>query len=137
MRPGLSLLALVALCVGCHDHDHDHHHGTVPAEHADRQSPFDQADDDALTAGQAIYAAQCASCHGDTGAGDGPAAASLDPPATDFTAGHDWTDAYLYWRIADGGAAEPFESSMPAYAASLSEVEIWQVIAAVRHLAGE
>ena len=33
----------------------------------------------------ALYAQNCASCHGATGAGDGPAAAGMDPPPIDFT----------------------------------------------------
>lgn len=32
-----------------------------------------------------LYAAQCAACHGSAGQGDGPAAASLDPPPIAFT----------------------------------------------------
>ncbi|MGY0556555.1 FTR1 family protein [Lysobacter sp. A421] len=32
-----------------------------------------------------LYQQQCASCHGKTGAGDGPAGIALDPPAIDFT----------------------------------------------------
>lgn len=35
--------------------------------------------------GRALYAAQCASCHGLDGGGNGPAAANLDPPPIDFT----------------------------------------------------
>src|SRR5690606_11710091 len=35
--------------------------------------------------GQALYAQLCASCHGPTGAGDGPASVGLDPPPIDFT----------------------------------------------------
>jgi len=38
-----------------------------------------------LARGQALYAQQCASCHGDTGRGDGPAAQALQPPPIDFT----------------------------------------------------
>ncbi len=34
---------------------------------------------------QAGYDRWCASCHGTTGRGDGPAAASLSPPPTDLT----------------------------------------------------
>lgn len=33
----------------------------------------------------ALYQQHCASCHGATGAGDGPAAVGLDPPPMDFT----------------------------------------------------
>lgn len=35
--------------------------------------------------GAHLYAAQCTACHGPTGHGDGPAAASLDPPPIAFT----------------------------------------------------
>lgn len=37
--------------------------------------------------GQAIYDARCATCHGPTGMGDGPAAALLTTPPRDFTRG--------------------------------------------------
>lgn len=47
--------------------------GAVPA------SPPDQS------RGAALYAEQCAACHGPAGHGDGPAAASLDPPPIAFT----------------------------------------------------
>jgi mono/diheme cytochrome c family protein len=36
--------------------------------------------------GEAMYVRYCASCHGLTGAGDGPAAGALSPPPTDLTA---------------------------------------------------
>jgi high-affinity iron transporter len=35
--------------------------------------------------GKVLYAQLCASCHGASGAGDGPASAGLDPPPIDFT----------------------------------------------------
>jgi len=38
-----------------------------------------------LTRGAALFQAQCASCHGTTGGGDGPLAAQLDPPPIAFT----------------------------------------------------
>ncbi len=38
-----------------------------------------------LSKAAALYQQQCASCHGDTGGGDGPASVGLDPPAIDFT----------------------------------------------------
>jgi mono/diheme cytochrome c family protein len=36
-------------------------------------------DDDPLSAGRALFAAQCASCHGNEGRGDGPMAAMFRP----------------------------------------------------------
>ena len=38
-----------------------------------------------LQRGAALYAQQCASCHGASGHGDGPFAARLEPPPTDLT----------------------------------------------------
>ncbi len=35
--------------------------------------------------GRALFAENCAVCHGDGGRGDGPAAAGLTPPPTDLT----------------------------------------------------
>jgi mono/diheme cytochrome c family protein len=37
--------------------------------------------------GQAVYAANCATCHGETGRGDGPAAVGLEPPPADLSDG--------------------------------------------------
>ena len=37
-----------------------------------------------LAAGRELYAAHCAACHGDAGAGDGPAGEALEPKPTDF-----------------------------------------------------
>ena len=38
-----------------------------------------------LARGAALYATQCAACHGATGAGDGPSAKGLQPPPIAFT----------------------------------------------------
>lgn len=43
------------------------------------------ADARARSAGPALYAQYCASCHGDQGRGDGPGAQVADPPPYDFT----------------------------------------------------
>ena len=40
-----------------------------------------------LSAAAGLYQQQCASCHGTTGGGDGPASVGLDPPAIAFTDG--------------------------------------------------
>src|SRR3546814_14240867 len=38
-----------------------------------------------LSGAAALYQQNCASCHGATGAGDGPVSAGMDPPPIDFT----------------------------------------------------
>jgi mono/diheme cytochrome c family protein len=91
----------------------------------------------ALAAGQTIFQANCAMCHGPEGNGDGPAAEALDPkPAslTDTAMMQDLSDGYLYWRISEGGQMEPLNSAMPAWKEALSEQEIWQIISYVRTL---
>lgn len=99
-----------------------------PAEYASLTNPIN-CDDAAVSAGQQVYTTNCASCHGDSGAGDGPAAASLNPPPSDLATNEDGlSDAYMYWRIAEGGAMEPFNSTMPAWKSVLSEDQIWQNI---------
>jgi len=51
--------------------------GSYPVSLTPRKAPD-------LAKGQALFQANCASCHGATGHGDGPAAASLDPGPTNF-----------------------------------------------------
>lgn len=72
-------------------------------------SPADQS-------GQALYAARCASCHGATGAGDGPAAAAQNPKPRDLRqpAWQDAVDdAHLRQAIVGGGAAVQKAATMP------------------------
>jgi mono/diheme cytochrome c family protein len=107
------------------------HHATVPDAYAALQSPDVEAA--MLQKGGEVYAASCASCHGDGGMGDGPAAGALDPvPAPLSHTSQMMSDGYLYWRVAEGGA--DFGSVMPAWQGVLSEQDIWSVIAYMRAL---
>ncbi len=89
--------------------------------------------------GQSLYTANCSSCHGADGTGSGPAAASLPHPPADLTNHfHKKTggvgDAYLFWRISEGGAVEPFksmQSTMPGFKGALNEGQRWDVLAYV------
>jgi cytochrome c553 len=116
--------------------DDEHAHVEAPDEFADLTNPL-SGDAEATTVGEALFQTNCATCHGETGEGDGPAAAGLDPaPASlaDSAMMSDLTDGYLFWRISEGGAHDPFNSAMPAWQGTLSEDEIWQVISYVRTL---
>lgn len=44
----------------------------------------------ALAQGQEIYNDKCAICHGQDGAGNGPAGSALSPPPADFTSPSFW-----------------------------------------------
>lgn len=92
-----------------------------------------QTGEEAAAAGQALYQANCASCHGETGTGDGVAAQSLNPKPKDLSGPiREMSDGYLYWRMAEGGAMAPFYSAMPAWKNQLREEQIWQIITYLR-----
>jgi mono/diheme cytochrome c family protein len=94
-----------------------------------------------LAAGQALYQRHCATCHGETGYGDGLAGHVLPlKPANlaDPRGVVQQPPNYWFWRVSEGGTVEPFHSRgsvMPAWKYHLSETERWQVIAFARTLA--
>ncbi|MFQ5401307.1 MAG: c-type cytochrome [Anaerolineae bacterium] len=121
-----------------HDDSMPHVHVETPDTFAGLTNPF-AGDEAALATGQEIYATNCVPCHGETGEGDGPAAVGLDPKPADLADGMMISmagDDYLFWRVTMGGAIEPFNSAMPAWADILTEDQRWQVISYL-HTLGE
>jgi mono/diheme cytochrome c family protein len=108
------------------------HYAQVPEEFAGLKNPI-LANDESLARGEEIYITHCATCHGDYGNGDGPGGASLDPaPAPIAHTSQMMSDAYLFWRITEGGI--PFETGMLPYRDILDEQGRWDVINYVRAL---
>jgi mono/diheme cytochrome c family protein len=108
---------------------------TPPSDYAGKTNPVanDQA---AADAGKQIFESNCSSCHGMDAKGDGPAASALDPkPANLADLLPNFSDAYIFWRVSEGGAMPPFNSQMPTWKNSLSEDQIWQVITYLRSIA--
>lgn len=103
----------------------------APARAAARKNPL-TAEAALLAKGKATYEKMCASCHGKTGHGEGPAVKDLDvDPGTLVDAQiAGQSDGALFWKLTEG------KKPMPSYAAKLSEEERWQVILYVRSLAG-
>lgn len=125
-----------------HDAGHEHAaggthiHATAPESYANLTNPL-AGSSEAAASGKIIFEAQCAVCHGTQGHGDGTAAAGLKPqPANlaDSKMLDSLSDGYLFWRVSEGGAMAPFNSGMPAWKATLSEEQRWQVISYVRLL---
>lgn len=103
--------------------------GQIPAAYANLKNPVSPTSQSAQL-GAAVYDADCASCHGATGLGDGPASRTLTPPPAQLG----WIakippskrEAFMYWSIVDGGRR--FKTAMPAYAGKLTDEKIWSVI---------
>lgn len=128
---------------GDHGHTSDdahHQHGEwidPPEAYANKVSDK-WADADAIARGEEIYNKQCISCHGADGQGTGPMAQALSHPPADLTNNFHTSpgngDAYLFWRVSEGGTAEPFKSqgsAMPAFKNVLTASERWDVLAYV------
>jgi mono/diheme cytochrome c family protein len=102
----------------------------APARAAALKNPL-PPDDASRAAGKAVYAKQCAGCHGGGGKGDGSDAANLSRPPSDLTASSSrrQSDGELYWKITEG------RRPMPRFGKTLTDEQRWHVVNYVRSLA--
>ena len=88
------------------------------------QNPVERTPE-SVERGAALFAANCASCHGDTGAGDGPLADTLPAPPANFTVHVPFhPDGVLFAWITDGIRG----TGMPAWRNQLSEQQRWDLV---------
>jgi mono/diheme cytochrome c family protein len=98
-----------------------------------------------IVAGQSLYAENCASCHGANLEGQpnwqSPNANGVLPAPPHDEAGHTWhhDDALLFEYTKLGGAVAleirgvaGFNSGMPAFGETLTDDEIWDILAYIR-----
>ncbi|MFA0996956.1 MULTISPECIES: cytochrome c/FTR1 family iron permease [Pseudomonas syringae group] len=78
------------------------------------------------TRGAPLYAQHCSVCHGDTGAGDGPAGIGLEPPPSNLrdTARLDRLSLYDLYNALGLGIAG---TDMPAFADQLDDRQRWDI----------
>jgi high-affinity iron transporter len=128
IAPVMKVCALAFLLAAC---------GEAPDEGAEPETEMEPADTAAMgeapesdagstetASGQAVYAANCAACHGETGRGEGPAAIGLEPPPSDLTDG--------LWATGDGSLSAIRNTitngspgtAMIAWQGTLTEAEI-------------
>jgi mono/diheme cytochrome c family protein len=86
----------------------------------------------AVAAGLALFRTHCVDCHGAPGVDPTEGGASLNPPAPGLTLERVQarSDGELKWIISNGVRM----TGMPAFGASRSEEEVWQLVAALRRL---
>jgi mono/diheme cytochrome c family protein len=94
---------------------------------------------DVLAKGKAIFEGKgtCFTCHGNSGKGDGPAGAALDPSPRNFTNpefNKIRTPGEMFWVVKNGSAGTGMIAYNPAM---INDEEAWEAITYARSLGGE
>lgn len=105
---------------------------SVPKSAASVKNP-EAKDAASVKNGQTIYMTYCAPCHGNSGKGDGPASAALNPKPADHTSAavQAQSDGTMFYEISQGHA----HTAMTPFKAVLSADQRWAVINYIRTLA--
>ena len=115
-----------------------HHMGMMsglPEPYSGMRNPL-PVSEGIISQGAQLYEANCAACHGKQGYGDGPVGKQLSPRPANLNHFMKMRmmarDNYLMWTISEGG--RQFNSAMPAFKETLSEVDRWKIIHFLRRL---
>jgi mono/diheme cytochrome c family protein len=103
----------------------------APPSAANRPNPV-PANANTIALGQKLYVANCLTCHGPEGKGDGPGAAALEKKPANLGERIKSTgekDGELFWKISEGRAP------MVTWKASLSETQRWELVNYIRTFA--
>ena len=89
--------------------------------------------DNTVPGGKALYVSYCTPCHGQSGKGDGPAAAALTPKPADHTSAalKSESDGSLFWKISEG------RKPMPQYKLAFTPAQRWQLVNYIRSLSSK
>ena len=102
----------------------------APARAAGVTNPV-SADPTSISVGKTLFTRECASCHGDSGKGNGPDAADLSRQPPDFAAPPvaAQTDGELFWKITEG------RKPMPRFSRTLRDDQRWHLVNFIRSIA--
>jgi mono/diheme cytochrome c family protein len=100
----------------------------APAAAANRPNPV-PANANTIELGKKLFVANCLTCHGAEGHGDGPGAAALEKKPADLPKRIKETgekDGELFWKISEGRAP------MVTWKGTLSETQRWELVNYIR-----
>jgi copper transport protein len=123
VRASLASLAVVSL-LGVGSRTAVEAANQAPASAVATTNPI-AATADSIARGRDLYLANCAACHGTTGAGDGLSAAGMLPGPGDLSSSiPQLTDGEIAYVVASGTVA----TRMPGFATTLSEADRWDLV---------
>jgi copper transport protein len=105
-----------------------HLHGVTP------QTAPNAGDPISIARGELLFTANCATCHGADGRGDGPSAAGLVPPPADFIQHIPLHSDASIFAFVSGGLPG---TAMPAWGEQLTEQQIWDLVSYLQSEFGE
>ena len=106
---------------------------TIPANYKSMKNPV-AVGKESVADGKELYNKHCKSCHGSTGLGDGPKAASLDASCGDFSSKkfQAQADGEIFFQISQG------KGKMPSFKKTIPEDNTrWSIVNYIRTLAAK
>jgi mono/diheme cytochrome c family protein len=102
----------------------------IAPKYADKLKNPLEGDAKAAKEGKSIYTVNCASCHGNKGEGNGPAAAALNPKPKNLTSEkvQSQTDGAIFWKITTGNPP------MVSWQKVLTEKQRWSLVDYIRQI---
>jgi mono/diheme cytochrome c family protein len=94
---------------------------TAPARATAKKNPI-AADAASIGRGKAVYTAECETCHGASGKGDGPQAKDLEKNPGNLTKLQGQSPGALFWKVTEG------RKPMPSLGQKLTEQQRWDVV---------
>ncbi len=125
------LAAFLLLVAGSYEN------GGEPTGHKWNAPPFAKSlknplkgDKNSIKLGKELYAQQCATCHGESGTGDGPSARFLEKHPRNLTDKdfQSQSDGEIFWKITTGNPP------MPTFKDMLTKEQRWQLVNYIRTL---
>lgn len=132
LAAGFTLVTGIVLA-GFSSKNNDFHHTQdpwkAPAWADTLKSPYHE-EPLTLAQGEELFTLYCATCHGESGYGDGAAGGALGQKPANFhdTLVKSQSDGSIFWKLGTG------RGNMPPFKDVFTDEQRWQLVAYIRHL---